>query len=226
MVSGGKTTLCDYSVLFSSVIYQEETAGLDFVQKAFRSSGAWDETVATIAYQAIRIVPVDTNGMRWYRGIPIFLSSFLLLPPYNPLLLSIYLSNSPLKQINCLRPPRRNGATTATTTNNNQMFFVMVLSHYNPLSPKARPLASRADRRQGLVWGLNLWMVCDYSRDGELTSFCGRLNMYKCCITVWAVDYKLKATYQQEQFALLAKNIEVFSLRLFPVECYGLNEMS
>nr|DAL35400.1 MAG TPA_asm: Elongation factor Tu-B state, conserved switch I.6A [Caudoviricetes sp.] len=30
MASGGKTTLCDYSVLFSSVIYREKTARLDF----------------------------------------------------------------------------------------------------------------------------------------------------------------------------------------------------
>nr|DAL35401.1 MAG TPA_asm: hypothetical protein [Caudoviricetes sp.] len=63
-------------------------------------------------YQVIRIAPVDTNGMRWYRGMPIFLSSFLLLPPYNPLLLSIYLSNSPLKQFICLRPPRPANTTS------------------------------------------------------------------------------------------------------------------
>lgn len=109
--------------------------------------------------------------------------------PYNP-------PNSPLKQINCLRPPRQNGATTTTTGNNNQMFFAKVLSPYSPLSPKATPLASRADRRRELVCGSDWWMVCDYSRHGELTSFCSWLNMYKCCTTVWAVDCRLKATDQ------------------------------
>nr|DAQ31031.1 MAG TPA: hypothetical protein [Caudoviricetes sp.] len=53
----------------------------------------------------------------------------------------------------------------------------MVLSPYNPLFPKARPLASRADSRQELARGSNWWMVCDYSRHGELTSFCSRLDM-------------------------------------------------
>nr|DAN21060.1 MAG TPA: hypothetical protein [Caudoviricetes sp.]DAT48489.1 MAG TPA: hypothetical protein [Caudoviricetes sp.] len=40
---------------------------------------------ATIAYQVIRIVPVDTNGMRWYHGIPIF-PPFFPLFPLQPLL--------------------------------------------------------------------------------------------------------------------------------------------
>nr|DAW07993.1 MAG TPA: hypothetical protein [Caudoviricetes sp.] len=40
---------------------------------------------AIIAYQAIRIVPVDTNGMRWYHGIPIF-PPFFPLFPLQPLL--------------------------------------------------------------------------------------------------------------------------------------------
>lgn len=49
-----------------------------------------DETDAIIAYQVIRIVPVDTNGMRWYHGIPIFppflppLSPTTPITPYNP----------------------------------------------------------------------------------------------------------------------------------------------
>ena len=58
----------------------------------------------------------------------------------------------------------------------------MILSPYNPLSPKATPLVSRADRRRELAWGSGWQMVYDYSRHGELTSFCIRLNMYKCCI--------------------------------------------
>nr|DAM15160.1 MAG TPA: hypothetical protein [Caudoviricetes sp.] len=40
---------------------------------------------AIIAYQAIRIVPVDTNGMRWYHGILIF-PPFFPLFPLQPLL--------------------------------------------------------------------------------------------------------------------------------------------
>lgn len=41
-------------------------------------------------------------------------------------------------------------------------------------------------------------------------------------MAVWGVDYRLKAADQQERFALLVENIEVFSLRLFLVERYGL----
>lgn len=78
----------------------------------------WDEMDAIIAYQAIRIVPVDTNGMRWYHGIPIFPPFFPLFPPTTPIT-SYNPPNSPLKQINCLRPPRQNGATTVTTENDN-----------------------------------------------------------------------------------------------------------
>ena len=48
MVSGGKTTLCDYSVLFSLVIYREKTARSDFEQKPSRSSGVWNDMAATI----------------------------------------------------------------------------------------------------------------------------------------------------------------------------------
>lgn len=103
--------------------------------------------------------------------------------------------------------------------------FAMVLSPYNPLSPKAIPLVSRTDRRREVAVGSDWWIVCDYSKDGELASFCSRLNMYKCCIAVLGVDYGLKATDWQEQSVLLVKNIEVFSLRLFLVERYGLIEI-
>nr|DAK96108.1 MAG TPA: hypothetical protein [Caudoviricetes sp.] len=58
-----------------------------------------------------------------------------------------------MKQINCFMSPRRDGTTTATTTNDNQMFCELVLSPYNPLSPKAIPLASRADRRREVRTG-------------------------------------------------------------------------
>lgn len=49
-----------------------------------------------------------------------------------------------------------------------------------PLQPsisKTIPLASRADRKWELAWCSDWWMVCDYSRHGELTSFCSWLNM-------------------------------------------------
>lgn len=91
--------------------------------------------------------------------------------PYNP-------PNSPLKQINCLRPHAKMMRQLKATTR----CFAKVLSPYNPLSPKATLLASRADRRRELTWDSDWWMVCDYSRYGELTSFCSRLDMYKCCI--------------------------------------------
>ena len=50
--------------------------------------------------------------------------------------------------------------------------------------------------------------------------------MYECCITVWEADYRLKATDWQEQVVLLVKDIEVFNLRLFLVEYYGLIKIS
>ena len=140
MVSGGKTTLCDYSVLFSSVIYREKMARSDFGEETSWSSGEWDETTATIS-----VMRLNANGCTWCVCIPIFLSSFLLLPPYNPLLLSIYLSNSPLKQINCLRPPR-----PANTTNGiSRKAFLLNIGR-----PSGRPIrcvtlyrpAHRADR--------------------------------------------------------------------------------
>nr|DAU19837.1 MAG TPA: hypothetical protein [Caudoviricetes sp.] len=42
---------------------------------------------------------------------------------------------------------------------------------------------------------------------------------------MWAVDYRLKATDQQEQSALLVKNIEILDERLFLVQCYELIEI-
>nr|DAV13705.1 MAG TPA: hypothetical protein [Caudoviricetes sp.] len=50
-----------------------------------------------------------------------------------------------------MRPPRQNGTTIATIANNSRMFSARVLSPYNSLSPKAIPLASRADRGQKLA---------------------------------------------------------------------------
>lgn len=57
MASGGKTTLCDYSMLFSSVIYLEKTARLDFGQKIVsiigrirRKQGELDEPAMAIEY--------------------------------------------------------------------------------------------------------------------------------------------------------------------------------
>ena len=43
MVSGGKTTLCDYSVLFSLVIYQCETARSEFEKESSIRMADWDE---------------------------------------------------------------------------------------------------------------------------------------------------------------------------------------
>lgn len=57
MVSGGKTTLCDYSVLFSLVIYREKTARSDFEQKLSRSSGVWADMDTTIS-----VMRLNANG--------------------------------------------------------------------------------------------------------------------------------------------------------------------
>ena len=89
---------------------------------------------AIIAYQAIRIVPVDTNGMRWYHGIQIF-PPFFPLFPLQPLLPPIIPLTPPLKQINCLRPHAkmvRQLQQLKMTTK----CFAKDLSPYNPLSPK------------------------------------------------------------------------------------------
>ena len=69
--------------------------------------------------------------------------------PYNP-------PNSPLKQINCLRPHAkmvRQLRQLKTTTK----CFAKVLSPYNPLSPKAIPLASRAELNLHLPSG-SYWL--------------------------------------------------------------------
>jgi hypothetical protein len=57
MVSGGKTTLCDYSVLFSFVIYREKTARPDFAQKLSRSSSVWADMATTIS-----VMRLNANG--------------------------------------------------------------------------------------------------------------------------------------------------------------------
>lgn len=57
MVSGSKTTLCDYSMLFSSVIYREKTARSDFEQEPSRSSGVWADMATTIS-----VMRLNANG--------------------------------------------------------------------------------------------------------------------------------------------------------------------
>ena len=114
MVSGGKTTLCDYSMLFSLVIYREKTARSDFEQEPSRSSGVWADIATTIS-----VMRLNANGCTCMRSHPIF-PPFFPLFPLQPLLPPIIPLTPPLKQINCLRPPRRNGTTTR---NDNQMFL-------------------------------------------------------------------------------------------------------
>lgn len=109
---------------------------------------------ATIAYQVIRIVPVDTNGMRWYHGIPIF-PPFFPLFPLQPLLPPI-IPLTPPPQTNKLfeapTPKWRNGATTATTVNNNRMFckgsFLLQpsISKNQTVSQQSRPSPASAVR--------------------------------------------------------------------------------
>lgn len=213
MVSGGKTTLCDYSVLFSLVIYQGKTIRSEFEKESSNRIVNWDESEEWLRLSE-RCV-----WMQMHELVCVCIQSSPLFP-LQPLLPP----NSPLKQINCLRPPRQNGATIATTRNDNWMFCKLVLSPYNPLSPKAIPLASRASRYQHLPSGSIGWIKADRPADlyatspsivrrtaptgwpstaaasslkraaasslsppatishGELTSFCGRFDMYKCCI--------------------------------------------
>lgn len=134
MVSGSKTTLCDYSVLFSLVIYREKTARSDFEQEPSRSSGVWADMATTISV------------MRLHSIFPPFFPLF----PLQPLLPPIIPLTPPLKQINCLRPHAkmvRQLRQPKMTTR----CFAKVLSPYNPLSPKAIPLASIADRKRELT---------------------------------------------------------------------------
>lgn len=89
-------------------------------------------------YQLIRMVCV---------GIVVYQSSSLpfFFFPLQPLLLSIYLSNSPLKQINCLRPP----CPANTTSGISRKAFLLNIGR-----PSSRPIrcvtlyrpAHRADR--------------------------------------------------------------------------------
>lgn len=136
------TIPCFFRLLF----IERKRKGLIFGRKRLDRVVLETKWLRLCTYQAIRIVPVDTNGMRWYRGIPIFLSSFLLLPPYNPLLLSIYLSNSPLKQINCLRPPRPANTTSGIS-------YKALLAEYRQTVQQTytlrHPLSSGAPRRPG-----------------------------------------------------------------------------
>lgn len=154
-------------------------------------------------------IPSDTNRtswcewyalVSWNTNLPPFLpplSPTTPITPYNP-------PNSPLKQINCLRPPRQNGATTATTE-----CFAKVLSPYNPLSPKVIPLASRADRRWELAWGLDWWMVCDYFtwRIDFILLSVEYVGMLHNCMGGWL---QIESDWPVGWFYWIVKSIEVF----------------
>lgn len=49
MASGGKTTLCDYFMLFLPIIYREKTAMSDFEREPSRSSEVWADMATTIS---------------------------------------------------------------------------------------------------------------------------------------------------------------------------------
>nr|DAR49258.1 MAG TPA: hypothetical protein [Caudoviricetes sp.] len=88
--------------------------------------------------------------MHMMRLHPIFPPFFPPLFPLQPLLPPIIPLTPPLKQMNCLRPHAKmvrqlRRAKTKTRC------FEKVLSPYNPLSLKAIPLASRADRKRELA---------------------------------------------------------------------------
>nr|DAQ47864.1 MAG TPA: hypothetical protein [Caudoviricetes sp.] len=86
MLSGGKTTLCDYSVLFLPVIYREKTARFDFEQKPSQSSGVWADMATTIS--VMRLNAIGCTCMRLHPIFPPFFPLFPLqplLPPIIPL---------------------------------------------------------------------------------------------------------------------------------------------
>lgn len=101
MVSGGKTTLCNYSMLFSPVIYREKTARSDFGQGrpdrvVFETK--WLRLLHTKRYESYQLIRMVCVGIVIYQSssLPFFFF------PLQPLLLSIYLSNSPPPQTNKL----------------------------------------------------------------------------------------------------------------------------
>lgn len=128
------------------------------------------------SYQLIRMVCV---------GIVVYQSSslpfFFFFPPITPYYYYLSISLTPFHETDKLfhvPTPRwcdncDNGKWQPTVL---QWFFPPITLYLQKLE-KVRPLASKADRRRELAEGSDWWMGCDYSRDGELTSFCGWLNM-------------------------------------------------
>nr|DAE53501.1 MAG TPA: hypothetical protein [Caudoviricetes sp.] len=91
MVSGGKTTICDYSVLFSLVIYREKTARSDFEQEPSRSTGEldksrvnetkWIRLLHTKRYESYQLIRMVCVGIMVYQSSS--LPSFFF-PPITP----------------------------------------------------------------------------------------------------------------------------------------------
>ena len=152
MVSGGKTTLCDYSMLFSLVIYQGKTAMSDFEQNPPRSSGVWADMATTIS-----VMRLHANGCTWCVCIPIFLSSFLLLSPYNPLLLSIYLSISLPWNRQAISCPHAKMVRQLRQLKMTTCCFWKGSFTLQPSISKAIPLASRAELNLHLLSG-SYWL--------------------------------------------------------------------
>ena len=84
----------------------------------------------------ISVMRLHANGCTWCVCIPIFLSSFLLLPPYNPLLLSIYLSISLPWNRQAISCPHAKMVRQLRQLKITTKCFAKVLSPCNPLFPK------------------------------------------------------------------------------------------
>lgn len=127
-------------------------------------------------------IPSDTNRtswyewyalVSWYTNLPLFLPSS---SPYNPYYyLFIFLSPFHEDKLFYVPTPK-----WCDNCNNGKQQLTVLRKGSFPLQPsisKAIPLASIVNRRREMAGGSCWWMGCDYSRDGELTSFCSRLDM-------------------------------------------------
>ena len=113
----------------------------DYQRDAFACK--WMGLLHTKRYESYQLIRMVCVGIMVYQSSPLSSPSFPY-SPYYPLLSPIIPLTPPLKQINCLRPPRRNGETTATTKNDNQMFFAKVLSPLQPSISKSYTVSQQS----------------------------------------------------------------------------------
>lgn len=173
MVSGGKTTLFDYSVLFSLVIYQGETARSEFEKESSNRRADWNESKMCETKKRF-----DNHFRKWLSNFcP--LSPLFPLPPFCPPL-SPTTPITPYNPPNIFRappfPPRVFSASAGVICASARVDgagCAMIVqkwinNSYAKLQTGSSPylkttsLTSRAGCRRELVWGLDWWIIYDY----------------------------------------------------------------